>query len=80
MDDQMKDELSKIVRKARTEAMYIRWQSQGSAVADALDDMAQEVEKVLNKYNYAVKMRPGDCRGGGWRVSAYGLFASLHAR
>lgn len=81
MDEQMAAELSKLVRKARNEAMYMRFQTQGNAAADALEDMAREVEKILNKYSYTVTLRPGDSRGlGAWRVAPYGLFAAFHAR
>lgn len=80
MDSQMAADLTKLIRKARNEAMYMRWQSDGSAVADALEDMAKEVEKVMNKYSYTVTTRPGDSRGLGWRTSSYWLFAGFHAR
>lgn len=80
MNDQMVADLTRIIRKARAEAVYARVYSGSSAVADALEDMAQEIEKALNKYNYTVVIRPGDSRGLGFRISPYGLFASLHAR
>lgn len=80
MDSQMAADFTKLIRKARQEALHMRWNTGGSSAADALEDMAKEVEKILNKYNYTVTMRPGDSRGLGWRTSPYGLFAGFHAR
>lgn len=80
MDSQMAADLTRLIRKARSEAVYARVYTGSSVVADALEDMAGEVEKILNTYHYTVTIRPGDSRGLGFRVSPYGLFASFHAR
>lgn len=73
-------DLTKLVRKARQEAMYLRWQTSGSTTADAIEEMASKVEAILNTYQYQIPVRPGDSRGQGWRVSSFFMFAGLHAR
>lgn len=59
------NDLTRLVRRMRNEARY------NGTVADVLNESADAIEKLLNKYNHVVVYRPGDVRSGGWRMSPW---------